>query len=235
MLEQTAVSSVAKEDFRFSQEPVAHWKVDKPFLAVRFVGKHDAGSSDESLRELGAEALSIAYLDQCHSSRAVVAKSGNSGSADAFWTDERGLVLTIRTADCLPIVLGNKDLVVAIHAGWRGVAEKIIESTLEQLPVDPAALSAWIGPAIGPCCYEVDDDVSRLVITASDLKALAKTDGSKSHLDLAQAAQTQLLNSGVRGAHLVSVCTRCSKDLLFSHRRSGGAAARNITAVWLRR
>jgi copper oxidase (laccase) domain-containing protein len=122
--------------------------------------------------------------------------------------------------------------VVAIHAGWRGIAAGIIGSTVDALG-DSQAYQAIIGPAIGPCCYEVDGDVADAVEAAlPSPRAIDRRSRSKPHLDLQLAVVEQLSRHGAKTTEWVRTCTRCSKDL-WSYRRDGPGKGRNLAFVWL--
>jgi copper oxidase (laccase) domain-containing protein len=134
----------------------------------------------------------------------------------------------------VPIVIGTPDRVVVVHAGWRGVAGRIVDRALAELPSPPTAATAWIGPSIGPCCYGVGDDVAARVVAAAGAGCLvAGTAGSRPHLDLTTAVEFQLHAAGVLRVAAIRACTRC-QGYLHSFRRDGEAADRNLTFGWLR-
>jgi copper oxidase (laccase) domain-containing protein len=124
-------------------------------------------------------------------------------------------------ADCLPIAIattsGTPSLAV-LHAGWRGLAEGVVEAGVLALGAGPKA--AVIGPAIGPCCYEVGPEVAARF--DSDLT-------SSGRLDLWAAAERALRAAGVERVERVDLCTRDHPDLFFSHRRDG--LARGVQGV----
>jgi copper oxidase (laccase) domain-containing protein len=118
-------------------------------------------------------------------------------------------------ADCLPIAVARTDgdrRLAVLHAGWRGLAEGVVAAGVETL--GPGETAAVVGPAIGPCCYEVGDEVSALF--DEDLTV----DG---RLDLWSAAERALRRAGVARVDRTDLCTRCHPELFFSHRRSGRA------------
>ena len=91
------------------------------------------------------------------------AEAVNVGECDALVTKREGVALVVQTADCVPILLSAGSAVGAAHAGWRGSARNVAGAAveaLERLGVDPAEVSAWLGPSIGPCCYEVGGEVA---------------------------------------------------------------------------
>jgi purine-nucleoside/S-methyl-5'-thioadenosine phosphorylase / adenosine deaminase len=161
---------------------------------------------------LGDERLS--FNRQVHST--VVHRAGRRGEpGDGVWTDEPGVPMITFSADCLPIAVaatGRVPRLAVLHAGWRGLSEGICDVGVAAL--GGGELAAVIGPAIGPCCYEVGEEVSSLF--DDDLT----TDG---RLDLWSAGERALRRAGVAGVDRVDICTRCHGDLFFSHRRSGRA------------
>lgn len=166
--------------------------------------------------ELGLEFERLAFNRQVHSPSVHRAHAGARGQpGDGLWTDEPRLPLLAMSADCLPIAVvrteGERALAV-LHAGWRGLAEGVVGAGVAALGPGPKA--AVVGPAIGPCCYEVGDDVASLY--DDDLVH----DG---RLDLWAAAERALRAAGVESVERVDLCTRDHPDLFFSHRRDGRA------------
>lgn len=158
-------------------------------------------------------------------------------SVDALVTREPDRSLVVQVADCVPVLVASDHAVGAIHAGRRGVASGIVAAALaalEQLGADVAGLQAAIGPAIGGCCYEVDDDVRESVSTAAPDAAAMTTWGTPS-LDLPKAVATQLAAAGVTDVRRVGGCTRCdARGRWFSH-RADPAAGRQVGLVVRRR
>jgi hypothetical protein len=119
------------------------------------------------------------------------------------------------SADCLPIAIariGGAPALALVHAGWRGLAAGVVTAGTAALGAGPTA--AIVGPAIGPCCYEVGPEVSALF--DDDLTHDGK-------LDLWTAAERALRAAGVERVERVDLCTRCHPELFFSHRRDGRA------------
>jgi len=173
-----------------------------------------------------------ARLRQVHSSTVIQAAEGTCGQADALFTGETGLALGVATADCLPIVLSGPRQSAAIHAGWRGLAGGIILRTVERLVDSAEQLAAWIGPGIGPCCYEVGQDVADRVAEASSPEIIRVQQSGAVHLDLERAARIQLSAVGVQQILSLSLCTYCRAERLWSYRREGPGAGRNWTLAW---
>jgi polyphenol oxidase len=149
---------------------------------------------------------------------------------DGWWSDEPGQGMMLVTADCLPIAIARQDDgrpgLAVLHVGWRGLLEGIVENGVAAL--GGGELSAAIGPGIGPCCYEVGDDVAGPYETAFGAEVL--TDG---RLDLWRAAELALRRAGVAEVERTDLCTCCHPELFFSHRRDRGTTGRQgvIAAV----
>jgi YfiH family protein len=174
------------------------------------------------------------WLEQTHSTRCVVVEDDNNRLADAAITRSSNHVLAILTADCLPVLLCNKQgsEIAAVHAGWRGLLNGVIENTLSSLHSQPKDLMAWIGPAICPRCYEVGDDVREAFVdqypmasnffTKRDNKWLANLPG------LAELILNNLSVSLVFQSH---ACTYENKIDYFSYRRDA-QTGRIASLIW---
>jgi YfiH family protein len=210
------------------------WQDTAGATEIRFVGRGPGSATEAVLAAIAPSVHRLAWLRQIHSAKAVAAGTGDCGEADALITDQPGLALTVATADCVPVVLSDGSRIAAIHAGWRGLAGSIITRTLTQMTAEPAHLTAWVGPAIGPCCYEVGSEVAHLVAGASDQTVILPGSGAKPYLDLQAAASIQLSSSGLTDIRMVESCCHCDDERLWSHRRDGSQAGRNRAFVWLR-
>jgi hypothetical protein len=163
---------------------------------------------------------------------------------DAVVTDRPGVALCIKTADCVPIFLADpvRRVIGAVHAGWKGTAMQIVEKAVgkmaRQFGGRPADLVALIGPAIGPCCYEVDAAVYQAMSDdpARDAFFSAGRGSGKWMLDLFQANRLQLIRSGVppQGIRQAGFCTACHPGLFFSHRAQGGNTGRQLNFMMMR-
>jgi YfiH family protein len=171
----------------------------------------------------------MASLKQIHSSLSIVADRpvGCVGEGDALLTSAPGVIVSVRTADCFPILLADPvhRAVAAVHAGWRGTASGIVEEALrrmcDEFGTTPVDISAAIGPGIGACCYQVGEEVAR---------RFGKQ--SPGRLDLAAENLRQLTQAGVPRAHIdvIGACTFC--DARFhSWRRDGECAGRMISYI----
>jgi len=156
--------------------------------------------------------------------------------ADAIVTRKANTVCAIQTADCLPVLFADVSgsVVGAAHAGWRGLAAGVLESTLAAMRTDPAQTLAWIGPGIGPNSYEVGADV-RDAHCASDPDAAAcfvPNLRGRWLADLHALARRRLARAGVRFVYGGSRCTYTEHTLFHSYRRDGARAGRMVTLIW---
>lgn len=156
---------------------------------------------------------------------------------DAAMTALRGAALGIQTADCVPILIADKDarVVAAVHAGWRGTANRIVENSVRQMiqayGVTPESLIAVIGPHNAVCCYEVGEEV---VAAVNDPAAIQRTpQWPKPHLNQALANKRQLLGLGIPEAQILvsTLCTQCRADLFHSYRRDGERSGRMLSVI----
>jgi purine-nucleoside/S-methyl-5'-thioadenosine phosphorylase / adenosine deaminase len=197
-----------------------------PFSSLNLGRKtgDDVERVDENRRRacahIGADETRLALNYQLHSTLVHRARPGARGEpGDGLWTDEPNLPVLAMSADCLPIALartnGGAPAVAVAHVGWRGLLGGAIESAVTVLGNGP--LAAAVGPGIGPCCYDVRDDVAE-PFRARFGRAIVRGDGK---LDLWTAAETALRAAGVSRVDRFDLCTACRPDLFFSHRRDG--------------
>ena len=180
----------------------------------------DPGLVEENRRlacdETGVDHARLAFNRQVHSAevhRAGPLRRGAEG--DGLWSDEPGLPMLAMSADCLPIAIARTEgprALAVLHAGRRGLAQGIVAAGAALL--GEGAKAAVVGPAIGPCCYAVGSEVSRLF--DEDLV-------ENGRLDLWRAAERALHAAGVERVERVDLCTLCHPELFFSHRRDGTA------------
>lgn len=158
--------------------------------------------------------------------------------ADASVTSERGLVLAILTADCLPVVFAADDGsgIGAAHAGWRGLAAGVLEATVAKMHTAPSALRVWLGPAAGPASYEVGTEVHDAFVTADPTAeaAFVATRAGHWRVDLYALARRRLEAVGIRAdaIHGGDRDTIAEPDAFFSHRRDQ-RTGRIATLVWM--
>ena len=187
----------------------------------------------------GAEPERATMLWQQHGA-GVVKASEDSGvitagfdhpPGDALWTDRPGTAMMLITADCLPVAVaranGSAPALAVLHVGWRGLLAGIAEAALGELA--DGSLRAVIGPGIGPCCYEVGEEVAA---PFRDRFGPEVVRGRQ--LDLYTATEKALHAAGCGAVERVEMCTSCHPDLFFSHRRDGPATGRQGVVARIR-
>ena len=172
--------------------------------------------------ELGVE---LTFVRQVHGRDVVMVDGPNRElpEADGQATARGGVGLAMLAADCLPVAVACESAVAVVHAGWRGLAAGVIEEGVRALrELDGRGpLHAAIGPGAGPCCYEVGDEVR------------ARFGTVERTLDLKAIARAQLEAAGAEAVHDTGLCTMCSPELFFSHRRDKGVTGRQAGIAWL--
>jgi polyphenol oxidase len=177
-----------------------------------------------------------ATLKQIHSDTVVRVddERGCLGHGDALITNRPGVHLTIRTADCMPILVVDpvRRAVAAVHAGWRGTASSIAAKAVARMQSEfgsvPAELQAAIGPGIGVCCYEVGPDVAaQFAAWCPEFEGI----GEPVRVDLLEVNRRQLDTAGVGRIIAASRCTRCDSDEFHSFRRDRDLSGRMVSAI----
>jgi len=182
------------------------------------------------------------WLDQVHQQQVVnAAEWGNYGElnrppeADAAYSPQAGVVCVVMTADCLPLLICNRrgDRVAAVHAGWRGLAAGVIETTLAALQQPAAELLVWLGPAIGPSAFEVGEDVRQVFIAADAGAASAFQQNRPGHYlaDIYALARRRLQARGVQAIYGGGYCTFDDANHFYSYRRDG-TTGRQASLIW---
>ena len=143
--------------------------------------------------------------------------------ADGHATARADLAPLVFVADCLPVALAGAGGVAMIHCGWRGLAAGIVKRGVEAVEARAAA----VGPGIGPCCYEVGDEV------LGAFERLGPGLAERRMLDLRLVARRLLERAGVESIEVSEACTSCQPELFFSHRRDGERTGRQAGLVWL--
>lgn len=183
---------------------------------------------------LGLKSDRLTFAEQVHGTRTVLVGPGQVGAGstsivppihavDALVTDTAGAPLVVLTADCVPILLVDTQakIVGAVHAGWRGTFARIAAQAIEVMVragAEPDRIQARLGPYIGSCCFEVDQELfERFSARFTGFPRSAQLS-----IDLGAINEDTLVESGVRSEHIESVglCTACRDDLFFSWRRS---------------
>ncbi len=216
------------------------WSARADGVEVRFVGRgpaHGRAAVLAAVTSASSRPAGPATARQVHSATVLeAAGAGACGTGDALVTDRRRLALSVVTADCVPVLLVGGEGIAAVHAGWRGIVAGVVGATCARLRAagapDPGGWRAWIGPAIGVECYEVSAEVAAQVVTASAPEVVRERPGARPHVDLVGAVRAQLAAAGVGRVEAVAACTRCRPDLLWSYRRDGSGAGRNLAFIW---
>lgn len=219
-----------------------------PGLLVGFSGRGSAPKGETSptaflarrfARSLATDGLPIVRATQVHGNRAVIVREApgsndvlDAGECDILATELPGVGLAVQTADCVSIVLAGVRSVAAIHAGWRGSAKNAAAvgvAALAQLGESAASLRAFLGPAIGSCCYEVGGEVAARFAG----EFVRRSCEGRFRLDLAAVNRAQLESAGVPPGNISPhpACTRCGGGRFASYRRDGAAAGRMIALV----
>jgi YfiH family protein len=208
------------------------WVLDQGDLRVRFLGRGTPRSAGDLAGILGPEPPAVGWLKQVHSADTHPAREGCSGEGDILYTSQPGLALAIATADCVPVLLASSDRLAAAHAGWKGLVSGAIPAAVEALDSVAGEVQAWIGPSIGPCCYEVGHEVAKSLVEVSHPRILSPGRNERPHADLRAVARHQLNALGVERVQWFDLCTRCLSHRLESYRRSGPQAGRNWSLIW---
>jgi len=176
------------------------------------------------------------WLSQVHGCE-VSTDDAITHEADACMTQTAGRVCVVMTADCLPVLITDKQgtCVAAVHAGWRGLEQQAIKQTVERMPVKPQDLLVWLGPAIGPEAFEVGEEVRDQFIKQDRLLAKAFIAGkqeSKWLLDIYAIARHQLAEMNVVGVYGGDLCTYQDAQRFYSFRRDD-VTGRMASLIWM--
>ena len=202
----------------------------------------DENQSVKSNRQLLRQQLGLpsepCWLNQTHSTDVTLLSSSHSYqmNSDAAISRQPGQIAIVMTADCLPVLLCNRDAteVAAIHAGWRGLVDGIIEKTLNKMDSDPAQLLAWVGPAISQGRFEVGQEVLDLFVD-KDKQAVNHFKAIRpGHwlCDLPALAQDQLQQQGLSEIYLSGICSFNDESRFYSYRRNK-VTGRMASLIWI--
>lgn len=177
------------------------------------------------------------WLQQTHSTIVIDAAEHFDGiEADACFTQQANTICTVMTADCLPVLICAHDgsEVAAVHAGWRGLAAGIIEKTIERMQSSPEDLLVWLGPAIGPKHFQVQQDVVSAFTQQNPDALNCFTQQSDTHwlADMVGLTQQRLAPLGIKHLYGGDLCTYTDAEKFYSHRRDG-TTGRIASLIWL--
>jgi hypothetical protein len=227
----------------------------EPFSNFNFsVQVGDRKGNIEQNREILASAFNIPHggfltVEQVHGDKIAVINNDVPGSQcypgyDGIITNRKDLAVAIKTADCIPIFLvDTKERVIGVvHAGWRGTVKEIAARSVDiftkKFSSSTSNIVAVLGPAIGPCCYEVDETFYNLMKEKKDYAAFFRKIDKKGKwtFDLNMANNYQLREAGLLQNHIVSaqICTSCNRGKFFSHRGEGGNTGRQINFLMIK-
>jgi len=153
--------------------------------------------------------------------------------ADGLVCQTPGDAVAVRVADCVPVLLAapGRGVVAAVHAGWRGVARRIVDVALASMGADAGEVIAAVGPCIGGCCFEVGDEVAAEIAAASVDSVVLRGRGAKPKVDLRAAVEWQLRHARVGAIEHVGDCTMCEAGRFHSFRRDGKVSGRLLGAI----
>ncbi|MCU0241901.1 MAG: peptidoglycan editing factor PgeF [Vicinamibacteria bacterium] len=185
----------------------------------------------------------VYFLKQVHGAAIHGAPWQGTPAGDAGLCAQAGILVAIETADCMPILMadGAARVAAAVHAGWRGTAEGIVVAVVEALCALGAQrerLMVALGPAIGPCCYEVNQDlVDRFTAREHECGAIRRNAQGRWTFDLRAANNAQLVDAGIDVSRVfhVRACTSCENGRYYSYRRDGASTGRMASFIgWSR-
>jgi len=223
---------------------------------------HVGDSHDNVLRNreivascLGITAENLTFARQVHGDNVTVVGNEMKGkgltalddaidSTDAMITDNLNICLIVLVADCVALLLFDpkRGVVGIVHAGWRGtlrgIAQKIINSFINRFGSEPGDIIVGISPSIGPCCYEVDQNVISQLVKKYDNEEdyLLKTGSKRGFLNLLELNKIQLKASGIHEENIevAGLCTKCRHDIFFSYRYQGDRTGRFAAGIMLK-
>jgi hypothetical protein len=176
------------------------------------------------------------WLEQVHGARIRHLDRGEGGPADGAVTSQPGLVLSVMTADCLPVLLADRRgrQIAVAHAGWRGLAAGVLPAAVAAFNSGPDELQAWLGPAITQPAFEVGAEVRAAFLAQDPAAAEAFVENSRGRwqADLYRLARRGLAQAGVDAVYGREDCTVAGADRFFSHRREA-PCGRMATLIWL--
>ena len=204
------------------------------------VGDHPAhvAANRQWLQDTLGWVRSPCWLKQVHGHHVVEATPAHLNQvADASFTDQLNQICVILTADCLSLLVCTRggEKVAAIHAGWRGLAAGVIESTLQALQWPATELVVWLGPAISMKHYEIGEEVRDIFLknTPSAEHAFYPSRAKHWMMDLLHLARLRLNQWGVTEIYGGDYCTYTHKELFYSHRRDGNKTGRMASLIWI--
>lgn len=215
--------------------------VSKPPYSSNNIALHVGDNEADVLknRQLLYESLNLTttpiWLEQTHSTDCIVVEETDNRVADASITSTPNQALAIMTADCLPIIFCNAQgtEIAAVHAGWRGLVNGVVENTLAKMNTKGDNLHAWIGPAICHKCFEIGKDVETAFVNKyPNTQQAFNYIGNKYYANLAMIAEIILKSQGINSISQSNACTYELKNSFYSYRRMQ-QTGRIATLIWI--
>lgn len=201
---------------------------------------------ESAAKAMGLKDEQVLIINQVHGDAVLIHERTQDRieGYDAHITDYSSAAIGVVTADCVPIIIADKikKVIGAVHAGWRGtlkrIAQKTVKSMTDNFGCRPQDMVAGIGPSIGPCCYEVDDEVAgpmKKEFKYAEKYTIYKMK-NKWHLDLQSINKEQLVEAGLMEGNIntTELCTACHSDLFYSYRRDGAGTGRMMAVVMIK-
>jgi len=194
---------------------------------------------------LGVPERAVAFVNQVHGDRVLIVDAdtgdGCAGDADGLVTGDTRIALAVKGADCPLVLLGDAEgrAAAVVHSGWRGTAAHVVGNAvgilIERFGCRASSLFAGISPCIRPCCYEVGEDVAVRFEAGFSTGVVVRRAGDRAFVDLGAAIRDDLCAAGVPSDRVETarLCTSCRTDLLYSYRREGERAGRNVLLACL--
>ena len=230
---------------KFSRQPgLIHGFSTRQFGDLRVKKSLEENDKLESfLKALGLERKNLIMMEQVHGGKVKIVKDKNKGevikAVDGLVTDQPGIILGVKVADCLPLLFFDtqKRVIGIAHAGWEGILEMIgqkVIKKMEALDIYPQDILIGVGPHISGCCYEVQKDlINKFVKKFGQLAEMIFEDHGKSFLNLSIPLKAQLIKVGIleKNIELPQVCTYCQNDEFFSYRKDSQETYGEILGV----
>ena len=206
-------------------------------MSQRFPADGDSQLNIDQLIYQHAIPQPITLLNQVHANTCVQLPTDiPPHDADACMSITANTPCIVLTADCLPILITNQQgsLAAAVHAGWRGILSGVIQSCIRTIDTQPDQLMAWLGPAIGPDAFEVNEAIYRQFITVNPNfeTAFKITPTQQVFASLYTLANIILTSLGIMDINSHNYCTYSNDDLFYSHRRQKDTAGRMASMIW---
>lgn len=196
-------------------------------------------SQNLSLLRKSLKAEKTAVVKQVHGRKITDACGCSRLEADGVATNASGVAVAVKTADCTGIIIYDpvNKAVAAVHAGWRGMAQFIAHEAVrfmeKKYGSKPSKLTASVSPAIGPCCYEVGEELYNSLKSTPEFSNIFIRRGGKIFMDLKKGVKNTLISAGLKKSrvYVSALCTSCEEEMFFSHRRDKGITGRCAAAA----